>query len=259
MGTTGGSVEEKGKDRSPAYEFLRGKVKKVRKATSLLADYSRVSLLREYLRTRHRRDAVFIWIPKTAGASFFSCLDIPKFWVSLHKVKYRFANTGTVTFSHMDYSALVRHGYVSRKFDESAYKFTFVRNPYDRAVSLFYYLRKYGILPPEETFLSFCRKLRDEGCEPIGLYNVSGLSQCNPQVRWLENIDMDFVGRFESIREDSDRVFRELGLPDVHLPILNKTDHASYKECYCRESKEIVEKFYEEDFRILGYEYDQSF
>jgi hypothetical protein len=28
MGTTGGGVEETVKDRSPAYEFLRGKVKK---------------------------------------------------------------------------------------------------------------------------------------------------------------------------------------------------------------------------------------
>ena len=249
-------MEETGKDRSPAYEFLQGKVKKVRKATSLLADYSRVSLLREYLRARHRKNAVFIWIPKTAGASFFSCLDTRKLWVSLHKVRYRFANRGTVTFSHMDYAGLVREGYVSRRFDESAYKFSFVRNPYDRAVSLFYYLRKTGILPPNETFLSFCRRLGDEGCEPIGLYNVSGLSQCNPQVRWIENVELDFLGKFESIQEDSDRVFGELGLPGVHLPLINKTKHADYRECYCGESKEIVEKFYEEDFRILGYAYE---
>ena len=75
----------------------------------------------------------------------------------------------------------------------------------------------------------------------------------------MEKVDLDFIGRFETIGEDSDRVFRTLGLKDVHLPMINKTDHASYKECYCKESKEIVEKFYEEDFRILGYEYDDSF
>jgi len=238
---------------------LKIAAKRVRKVSSLTADYTRVSLVRAYLRARHRRNAVFVWIPKTAGASFFSCLNTPKLWVSLHKVKYRFANKGTVTFSHMDYAGLVKAGYVSRRFDESAYKFSFVRNPYDRAVSLLFYLKKYGILPSDETFLSFCRKLNDKGCEPIGLYNVRGLSQCNPQVRWIENIELDFLGRFESIREDSDKVFYELGLPDVHLPLINKTSHASYREYYCSESKEIIEKFYEEDFRILGYTYDASF
>jgi len=238
---------------------LRAVAKRVRKVSSRAADYSGISRLRAYLHMRGRRNAVFVWIPKTAGASFFSCLDTPKLWVSLHKVRYRFSNRGTVTFSHMDYAGLVRESYVSRRFDESAYKFSFVRNPYDRAVSLFYYLRKTGILPQEETFLSFCRKLGDKGCEPIGLYNVQGLSQCNPQVRWIENVELDFLGRFESIREDSDRVFGELGMPGVHLPLINKTKHADYRECYCVESKEIVEKFYEEDFRILDYKYDVSF
>jgi hypothetical protein len=236
------------------HEYLRGKAKKLRKKTSLLSDYSRVSLLREYLRARGKMNAVFIWIPKTAGASFYSRLDAPKLWVSLHRVKYRFANRGTVTFSHMDYAELVKQGYVSRKFDESAYKFGFTRNPYDRAVSLFYYLKRRGIVPADETFLTFCRKLRDEGCEPIGLYNVSGRSQCNPQVRWLENVNMDFIGRFETIAEDSEKVFRHLGLQDVHLPLINKTAHASYKECYCPESKQIVEAYYAEDFQGLGYE-----
>ena len=234
-------------------------MKKVRKVASRIADYTRVPLLRAYLRGRNKRKAVFIWIPKTAGASLFSCFGSPKYWISLDRIRYRFAGNGIVTFGHMDYTGLVRAGYVSGRFDKAAFKFAFVRNPYDRAVSLFYYLRRRGILPAEESFLGFCRKLAAEGCEPIGLYNVSGLSQCNPQVRWMENIEMDFIGRFESIGEDSERLFHELGLQDVHLPMINKTAHASYKECYCPESKEIVEQFYAEDFRDLGYELDSSF
>lgn len=225
----------------------------IRKTVSRISDYTRVPLLREYWRARDRRTAVFIWIPKTAGASFYSCLDAPKLWVSLHRVKYRFANNGTVTFGHMDYPELVRQGLVSRQFDESAYKFAFVRNPYGRAVSLYFYLKKYGILPADGSFLAFCRRLNETGCEPIGLYNVSGLSQCNPQTRWTENIKMDFIGRFESIGEDSEKVFSELGLQNVHLPEINKTDHAGYEEYYCGESKEIIEKFYAEDFRNFGY------
>ena len=234
-------------------------MKKVRKVASQISDYTRIPLLKEYLRGRNKKKAVFIWIPKTAGASFYSCLDAPKLWVSLHRIKYRFANNGTVTFGHIDYSELVRKGFVSRQFDESAYKFAFVRNPYGRAVSLYFYLKKYGILPSSESFLGFCRRLNEYGCEPIGLYNVSGLSQCNPQIRWIENIKMDFIGRFESIGEDSEKVFNELGLQNVHLPEINKTDHAGYEDYYCSESKEIIEKFYEEDFRSFDYSYETSF
>jgi hypothetical protein len=234
-------------------------VSRTGKIASRLSDYTRIPLLREYLRGRNKRKAVFIWIPKTAGASLFSCFGSPKYWVSLDRIRYRFAGNGIVTFGHMDYTGLVRAGYVSRKFDKTAFKFAFVRNPYDRAVSLYYYLSKRGLLPADAGFLDFCRTLAEEGCEPIGLYNVSGLSQCNPQMRWLENIEMDFVGRFESIAEDSGRLFRELGLQDARLPMINKTTHASYKECYCRESKQIVEQFYAEDFLELGYEHDPSF
>ncbi|NQT40785.1 MAG: sulfotransferase family 2 domain-containing protein [Planctomycetes bacterium] len=228
-------------------------MRKTRKIASRISDYTGVPLLREYLRGRNRKKAVFIWIPKTAGASFYSCLNAPKLWVSPHRVKYRFANNGTVTFGHMDYSELVGKRFVSRQFDESAYKFAFARNPYGRAVSLYFYLRKHRLLPSDESFLAFCQRLNEQGCEPIGLYNRSGLSQCNPQTRWTENIKMDFIGRFESIEEDSDKVFRTLGLQNVHLPWINKTDHAGYEEYYCRQSKGMIEEFYAEDFRNFGY------
>lgn len=223
-----------------------------------ICDYSRVNLLKEYLRAKDQKKAVFIWIPKTAGTSLYNCLGATKL-KSIYKVKHRFANKGIVTFGHMDYPELVKRRYISTQFDESAYKFTFVRNPYDRAVSLYFYSKKMKKLPANMSFLSFCRTLRENGCEPIGLYNTSGLSQCNPQIRWIENIEVDFVGKFESIEKDSQTLFRELGLQDLFLPKLNNIDRANYKKYYCSESKEIVERFYERDFRSFDYQYETSF
>ena len=221
-------------------------------------DYSGVGYLREYLRSRNRPNAVFIWIPKTAGTSLWSILDAPKL-KNLRRVKCRFTGRGIVTFGHMDYSQLVKRGYIPRLFDDSAYKFAFVRNPYARTVSLYSYLKQIRILPADESFLTFCRGLKENGCEPIGLYNTHGLSQCNPQVRWIENTEMSYIGKVESINNDAELVLRNLGLPNIGIPQLNVTDHPDFRGFYCSELKEIVEEFYAEDFRSFDYEYDEFF
>jgi len=37
------------------------------------------------------------------------------------------------------------------------------------------------------------------------VHHVLGSSHCNPQVRWIENLDMNFVGRYENLAEDFER------------------------------------------------------
>ena len=210
------------------------------------------------LRSIGRRDAVFVWIPKTAGTSVFEvlkdngCLKA----YTTEEVRCEFPQRGLVTFAHMDYGGLVREGYVTQSFDRSAYKFAFCRNPYDRAVSLYYYLRSRDRIDRDHTFLSFCRQLRDEGPDAIGLYNWKGTSQCNPQVAWLEGVELDFIGRFESIDEDFNRVLAELGSPSCKLPTKNKIDRKNYRDYYCDESRSIIADLYRNDFAAFGYATD---
>ena len=84
------------------------------------------------------QDAVFLWIPKTAGATLYKALDIHicTKLLELPWAKLRFRNRGLVTFGHMEYAQLVKAGVVGSHFDEGAFKFCFSRNPYSRAVSL---------------------------------------------------------------------------------------------------------------------------
>lgn len=233
------------------YRKVRGKLAGLKK----IVDYTRLAYLREMVRSVNRKNAVFIWIPKTAGTSLFSILNAPKL-KNLHRLKYRFTGKGVVTFGHMDYARLIKEGYVSPSFDASAFKFAIVRNPYARAVSLYSYLKRVGKLPTEQTFLTFCRGLRDEGCEPIGLFNTRLLSQCNPQVRWTENVEIQFIGKLESLDEATRTILDRLELPNVQVPQLNKSKHPTYPSVYCSESKEIVETFYKEDFLAFGYDFE---
>lgn len=219
---------------------------------------TRLALFHSYLRSAGSRNAVFIWIPKSAGTSVLSaltrygCTKLKK----IHIVKYYFPQKGIVTFGHMSYLELIKSGYVSSKFDESAYKFCLTRNPYDRAVSLFFYLKKIDRVSSQMTFLEFCRQLNDNGCEDIGLYNLDGWSHCNPQVKWIENLEMDFIGRFESLEADFNKILKDLELPPVDLPHHNISSHEHFSHYYCQESKEIVEKFYRKDFIHFGYKFE---
>src|SRR5690606_1111785 len=102
-----------------------------------------------------------------------------------------------------------------------SYKFAFCRNPYERAVSLYEYLKFKGVLDARISFKSFCRQLDTDGCQPAGLYNNKGLSQCNPQCHWLRDVELDFLGRFERLEEDVKQLCDELDLPFPGVPHRN--------------------------------------
>jgi hypothetical protein len=242
-------------------ESLKTLIRHPGKVIRYFFEYSRLGLLKHYLQALGKKDAVFIWIPRTAGTSVFSVLNkygCPKL-KTLNSASYCFPQRGIVTFGHMNYSELLQENYVSKKFDESSFKFCFSRNPYDRAISLFFYLNNYmnrsGTIQEDSSFLAFCRHLENRGVEEIGLYNRCGLSQCNPQVRWVENTNIDFIGKIETINKDFEKVLEVLGLPRVKLPRLNATSHDVYSKYYCEESRKIIGEFYQEDFYFFGYEF----
>lgn len=201
-------------------------------------------------------NAVFIWIPKTAGTSLFAALQNDAYFTKykrLNDLCNGFRQTGRVTFGHMDYVSLNNQSYVDSRYFARAFKFSFVRNPYARTVSLFLYLKKEGRIKNTATFLEFCRLLDDDAVEPIGLYNSKGLSQCNPQMSWLRGIDLDYLGRYEDLQASYHFLADTFNLPVKTLPHLNRSNGADFVDYYCPQSKAIVETYYAEDFESLGY------
>lgn len=172
-------------------------------------------------------------------------------------IKCSFPQKGIVTFGHVDYRALLDSGYVSHDFDRSSFKFCFSRNPYDRAVSLFFFLKRINRINQDWSFLIFCRYLRDNGYQDIGLYNSNGLSQCNPQIKWVENNSIDYYGKVETLEDDLNKILSALDLPPASPPHANSTSHMNSREYYCRESKNIIEMIYEKDFQFFGYDFKE--
>ncbi len=219
------------------------------------------------IRRRHHRranqdnrDAVLIWIPKTAGQSVTTLLQEH----GSAKLKDPFAarhcfpQRGLVTFGHQSYPQLLAAGIVSQAFDHRAFKFCFVRNPYDRAVSLYCYLHKQGRIDASWSFRTFAERVADGACEPIGMFNWRGMSQCNPQVRWIHDEQgrsiVDYVGRFECIDNDMAEICDELGITG-ELPRRNVGGNKPYRDYYDDAIRRLIERAYAEDIETFGYEF----
>lgn len=204
------------------------------------------------------REAIFVWLPKCAGTSINNVLAKNGGVKQTNSPLERFSNTGIITFGHVSIPCLLEKGIIEPGYFKRAFKFAFVRNPFDRLVSLFHYKKRFkdSGIPAAMTFWEFCHVIEQGDYPPVGLYNVSGLSQCNPMLDWLKDekgrIFLDFVGRYENLKPDFLKVCGILGINE-QLPHENRSEHRHYREHYTPETRGIVEKVYREDLEYFGY------
>jgi len=146
------------------------------------------------------------------------------------------------------------------------YKFTFVRNPWDRLHSAYHFLRKEGSSPQDREFAA---TLADFGSfdEFVRLWvneeNIERFVHFKPQYRFLclagrRKPAVDFVGRFENLAQDYETVRARIpgAKPLVHV---NRTeDRPDYRAEYSDEARDIVARVYRRDIAMLGYAFENS-
>jgi len=182
------------------------------------------------------RVAIFIHIPKTGGMSISEALKVTKYR-NRRRIKKGATYSGIVTFGHELLPWLQRRGLVPA----DAFFFAFCRNPYDRAVGLWAFNNRRNGL--NLTFREFCLNLGNWG------WRIR-----YPQARWLDGLELDFLGRFETLQADFERLCGLLGVERTKaLPHLNQTEHAPYPTCYDDVTQAIVRAHYARDFERFGY------
>lgn len=144
--------------------------------------------------------------------------------------------------------------YEKVKNETNKFCFSFVRNPWDRTVSTFFYRKLDKKIKDPDTFKEFVRSF----CEDPTPYYSSG-SLIRPQCYWLlddkNKVYADFIGKYESIIEDFDKLCDVLKIEKGKLPLRNTSHHNDYTEYYDEETKKLVGEFYKQDIEIFGYEY----
>jgi hypothetical protein len=136
----------------------------------------------------------------------------------------------------------------------SYFKFAFVRNPFDRLVSQYHFMRR---RPDLRQLIG----LADDA--PFAAY-VSRIQKV-AHVQWEEqnrfvyndqgDLLVDVIGRFESYEQDAQKVLSRLGLQSGSVPHLNKTPHRPYQEYYDDATRAAVASMFQKDLSLFGYSF----
>ncbi|EQC2138849.1 sulfotransferase family protein [Campylobacter coli] len=191
---------------------------------------------------------IFIHVPKVAGSSIERVIYQTDKWL-----------VGHVKAS--DYTKFDKD-----KFD-SYFSFGFVRNPYDRVVSAYHYLKndspdpcdiKWGRLHINNlTFEEFILSLQDEEFKE----EILSKNHFSFQYKYLcdknMNILVNFIGKFEKLDNDFKKILNILRRKDslVHI---NKSKHLNYRDYYNSQTYKIIREIYRDDFEIFDYDLEDK-
>lgn len=204
--------------------------------------------------------SLYIHIPKTAGTSMEAVYWIGKGFNKHEPVSYFYEQSKNAPDGELDLD----------KF----YKWTFVRNPYHRFMSgvINHVLKGRFIemgtprtdeLMKEEITKFILRhgdgynyprhatQSRDTDFDRFGV-----LRQQNKFVTIDGKNVMDFVGKFENLQEDLNKVADHLGQPHPKLKHLVRGYKIDYDSLYTDETREIIGNYFSKDFERFNYEKD---
>lgn len=210
----------------------------------------------------HKNKFIFIHIPKTGGHSITTCLLGPQTRNNLTRhfgSQYPLVTWHTKHYLPNDYR---------RDYWEKYFRFTFVRNPWDRAVSLYEFRKSRSWIPPGLSFKCWLYK-REVQMAIRKKINVIADARKNmmhpmahdimPQRAWLNfREDLDYIGRFETLQKDFDIICDKIKIPRRKLPHLNGTPRGHYTRYYDRETRELIGKLYITDIDYFGYEFENG-
>lgn len=152
-----------------------------------------------------------------------------------------------------------RHGGIKvslKHFPESAnyFKFAFTRNPWDLELSYYIWLKSMSGHKKryQENSITFEEHINSKMFNKMPTF-LSFSSFFKGQ------INVDFVGRFENLQEDFDKICSQIGIPSQTLSTRNKTKREHYSSYYNKETMNMVAKKHEKDIEIFGYEFEEPF
>ena len=203
----------------------------------------------------HKHKCIFVHIPKTGGTSIEDLIWPRKrdrtednLWMGFIDRFHNKYQTGGL--QHLCWMQIRQE--VGAAVFENYYKFAIVRNPWDKAVSQYAYMKH------REDLRDFVG-MKEGDCFKtyLSLIQKTEHVQWAPQYPFIYDTGgeqmVDFVGRFEKFNDEVRVILKELGIWKWKIPHTNKSARKHYSEYYDDESKEIVGEMYQKDVELLGY------
>ena len=134
-----------------------------------------------------------------------------------------------------------------RKDFENYFKFAFVRNPWERICSSYFYIKKdknhpahFETLETKDVNEFISREIYIEKSQTQYIFDNN------------DNQIVDFVGRYENLQNDFKKVLDLLKI-DLRLEKLNSGSYKNYKEILNQKSIEIINERYKKEIKIFKY------
>jgi len=201
----------------------------------------------------HDRKLLFIHIPKTGGSTILTLLGLWKKERS-PSLQTLFGDFGAVDLQHLTLSQAEQ--FLTDAEFASYFKFAFVRNPWDRAVSAALWRTRFrdeGIRDLRD-FIDWAEGVNRRGT--LGPKDVHALPQSSFVTGADGRADVACIGRFENYARDLEAILgRFLKVPH---PLPHKLQHAArghYRDYYHGDLQRRVGRLYARDVERFGYSF----
>jgi len=195
---------------------------------------------------------IFVHNYKVAGTSIRKALIKyeykPFYYISRACQVARLCNYSGLRIFGSHVTAVDLKRYLPDSIFDGYYKFGFVRNPWDWQVSLYHYMMQntahpqHGVIKSLESFDEYVRwRVNGNLKQQKGFFYDGG--KCL----------VDYVGKYEQIGSEFDKICRLLDLANTSLPSNNISAHKTWESYYTKQSFELVREHFQEDIEIFGY------
>ena len=145
---------------------------------------------------------------------------------------------------------------------DSYFKFTFVRNPYEKVVSAWKFAMETDKLfkfPPVFSLLDF---LKTKDTTTNYTYTHGFITQTDHLLNLEDKLDIQYIGKFEDLNEELCNVLFKLGIKKItHYGMikgnfvvnLRKGKKTSYDRYYNQEALELANELFKDDFANFHY------
>lgn len=169
------------------------------------------------------------------------------------RIEYPFASVSVFAQPHLP--AVLLRELVGFDIWNAYFKFAFVRNPWDRAVSVYAYMKAQMERPGAKERQPDNYAMMERSPDFASYLNWSHLSG-NDMTSLLADdagaLLVDFVGRYERLDEDIAKVCERVGI-SLDLPRLNASERGNYRDYYTPTTQAIVAKSCARDIDLFGY------
>jgi len=203
------------------------------------------------------KSALFIHILKCAGTSIVTALK------NVHEVRRIGPHCKACDL-------FLPGGKLDRKI---FFVFSFVRNPWDRLVSTFFYIMRGGQAPIDQrrrdlylkkyggSFEKFVLDIANwiDIKENDSIYNDGYIPHFRPRYEYTHdengNCLVDFIGKVEDNVSDFKKLCRNLSVNAARLPRKNKSFHRKYWKYYNSKTRAVVAEYYTRDVASFSYRF----